>query len=160
MPPLRPRVACVDFRVRQPVEGHRSRSRPDHGEHDPKHDPRAAFWQFGGKPIITDGLIFTSVAVRESSMLAHSAAIVIAPGGTGTEWEIFQTVETLKSNELTPVPLFLVGNKSVHWARFYDMVDDMVERGTLRHDEFYSRVTHVENPDDLFTAIQARLGVK
>jgi predicted Rossmann-fold nucleotide-binding protein len=128
--------------------------------YDPKHDPRTAFWQFGGKPIISDGLIFTSIAVRESSMLAHSAAIVIAPGGTGTEWEIFQTVETLKSNELTPVPVFLVGNKSVYWAKFYDLVDDMVERGTLRHDEFYSRVTQVENLDDLFAALQARLNVK
>lgn len=128
--------------------------------YDPKHDPRVAFWQLGGKPIITDGLIFTSVVVRESAMIAHSAAIVIAPGGTGTEWEIFQAVETIKSNQLTPVPVFLVGDKSVHWTKFYAMVDDMVERGTLRHDEFYSRVTHVENLDDLFAAVQARLGVK
>jgi predicted Rossmann-fold nucleotide-binding protein len=128
--------------------------------YDPKHDPRTAFWRFNGKPIISDGLIFTSVAIRENSMLAHSAVIVIAPGGTGTEWEIFQAVETLKSNQLTSVPVFLVGNKAIHWAKFYDMVDNMVERGTLKHDEFYSRITHVENLDELFDAVQTRLGFK
>jgi predicted Rossmann-fold nucleotide-binding protein len=127
----------------------------------PSHDPRAAFQKYQNKtPIISDGLIFTSVAVRESSMLAHSAAIVIAPGGTGTLWEIFQTIETLKSNELTPVPVFLVGNKSIHWAKFYDMVDDLTERGTLRKEEFYSRVTHVENLDELSAVLEGRLGVK
>jgi len=128
----------------------------------PSRDPRMAFWQFtdsaGNKQrIISDGLIFTSVAVRESSMLAHSAAIVIAPGGTGTDWEIFQAIETLKSNELTPVPVYLVGSRKLYWARFHSMIDELVVRGTLTHDEFYSRVKEVERLDDLVPLLEKQL---
>jgi predicted Rossmann-fold nucleotide-binding protein len=128
--------------------------------YDPKHDPLVAFWPYKGQTITSDGLIFTSVAMRESAMLAHSAVIIIGPGGTGTEWEIFQAIETLKSNQLTPVPVFLIGNKATHWATFYALVDDMVARGTLRREEVYSRVTHVENMDELFNAVQARVNLR
>jgi predicted Rossmann-fold nucleotide-binding protein len=125
-------------------------------------DPAKAFWQYktadgSAQPIITDGLIFTSVAVRESSMIAHSAAIVIAPGGSGTEWEIFQTVETLKSNELSPVPVFLFGKSDVHWKSLNQLVDDMVARGVITHKEFYDRVVPVENADDLYSKVEAAL---
>lgn len=128
----------------------------------PSHDPRTAFWQYTDaaghqQRIVDDGLIFTSVAVRESSMLAHSAALVIAPGGTGTEWEIFQAIETLKSNELTPVPVYLVGSRQLYWARFYSMVDDLVARGTLTHDEFYSRVQQVDSLATLFPLLEKQL---
>ena len=47
-----------------------------------------------GQPIVSDGLIFSSVAMRESMMVLHSAAVVIAPGGTGTEWETYQIIES------------------------------------------------------------------
>jgi predicted Rossmann-fold nucleotide-binding protein len=128
--------------------------------YDPKHDPLVAFWPYKGKAITSDGLIFSSVAMRESAMLAHSAVIIIGPGGTGTAWEIFQAIETLKSNQLTPVPVFLLGDKATHWATFYALVDDMVARGTLRREEIYSRITHVENLDGLFDAVQARVNLR
>jgi hypothetical protein len=110
----------------------------------------------GGKPIITDGLIFTSVAARESMMLAHSAAIVIAPGGSGTAWEIFQAFETLKSNQLTPAPLVLVGENS-HWYKFCDFIDDMDKRGTLARARFDQFVTRVENVADLDAVLAYKL---
>ncbi|MDQ7049128.1 MAG: hypothetical protein Q9M92_06120 [Enterobacterales bacterium] len=33
------------------------------------------------------------------------------PGGTGTEWEIFQTIEQMKSGQLAPVPMYIAGDK-------------------------------------------------
>jgi predicted Rossmann-fold nucleotide-binding protein len=39
----------------------------------------------------------------------------VAPGGTGTEWELFQLVEMVKSRQLAPVPVYLLGDRR-HWA--------------------------------------------
>lgn len=103
----------------------------DHG------DPKLAFRRYVSmetkqtNDIITDGLIFSSVAVRESMMILHSAAMIIAPGGTGTEWEIFQILETIKSRQLARVPIFLVGDREVHWASFFRRLEDMAARGTV-----------------------------
>lgn len=45
-------------------------------------DPKAVYKKYNDKEdIITDGLIFSSIAVREMEMILHSAAIVIGPGG-------------------------------------------------------------------------------
>ncbi len=118
-------------------------------------DASKAFWMYrpaDKKPqnIFTDGLIFTSVAVRESIMIMHSAAMVFAPGGTGTEWEIFQTIEQIKSGQLTPVPIYIVGDKNIHWKSLYDRLEDMMLRGTINREEVESLITHIDNPEDVF----------
>ena len=117
-------------------------------------DASMAFWKYNpakgkAKTIITDGLIFTSVAIRESVMVMHSAAMVFAPGGTGTEWEIFQTIEQIKSKQLTPVPIYIVGEKKIHWQSFYNRLDDMVKRGTIKRHEVEALFVHVDNPEDV-----------
>lgn len=118
-------------------------------------DASKAFWMYrpeGKKPqtIFSDGLIFTSVAVRESVMILHSAAMVFAPGGTGTEWEIFQTIEQMKSGQLTPVPIYIVGDRKIHWKSLYDRLEDMMLRGTIEREEVESLITHIDNPEDVF----------
>jgi predicted Rossmann-fold nucleotide-binding protein len=117
-------------------------------------DASKAFWKYPSakgkaKTIITDGLIFTSVAIREAVMVMHSAAMVFAPGGTGTEWEIYQTIEQIKSNQLTPVPIYIVGEKKIHWQSFYNRLDDMVKRGTIKRHEVEALFVHVDNPEDV-----------
>ncbi len=118
-------------------------------------DASKAFWKYrpegkGAQTIFTDGLIFTSVAVRENIMILHSAAMVFAPGGTGTEWEIFQTIEQIKSGQLTPVPIYVVGEKEVHWKSLYSRLEDMMLRGTINREEVESLITHIDNPEDIF----------
>jgi predicted Rossmann-fold nucleotide-binding protein len=83
---------------------------------------------------VTHGLIFTSVTARELAMLRHSAAVLVAPGGTGTEWELFQLVEMVKSRQLAPVPVYLLGDRR-HWASLRTRLDDMAARGTIRQEE-------------------------
>jgi predicted Rossmann-fold nucleotide-binding protein len=117
-------------------------------------DASMAFWKYRpakgkAKTIISDGLIFTSVAIRESVMVMHSAAMVFAPGGTGTEWEIFQTIEQMKSGQLTPVPMYIVGEKKIHWQSLYNRLDDMVKRGTIKRHEVEALFVHVDNPEDV-----------
>ncbi|MGX5202799.1 LOG family protein [Aliikangiella sp. IMCC44632] len=117
-------------------------------------DASKAFWQYRpsskkSKTIISDGVIFTSVAIRESLMINHSAAMVFAPGGTGTEWEIFQTIEQMKSGQLDWVPMYIVGDKAMHWNSLYARLDDMVKRGTIKRHEVEALFVHVDNPEDV-----------
>jgi predicted Rossmann-fold nucleotide-binding protein len=124
-----------------------------------------AFWQYRpsakkAKNIISDGLIFSSVAIRESLMINHSAAMVFAPGGTGTEWEIFQTIEQMKSQQLKKVPMYIVGEKNFHWQSFYQRLDDMIKRGTIKRYEVEELFTHVDNPEDVFGLLENELGLK
>jgi len=128
-------------------------------------DASMAFWKYQSnkrkpKTIISDGLIFSSVAIRESIMILHSAAMVFAPGGTGTEWEIFQTIEQIKSGQLKPVPIYIVGKKRLHWQSFYSRLDDMIKRGTIKRHEVESLFVHVDNPEDVFKLLSKKLTIK
>ena len=123
-----------------------------------------AFWQYHpakgkSQTIISDGLIFSSVAIRESLMILHSAGMVFAPGGTGTEWEIFQTIEQIKSDQLKPLPIYIVGEKQMHWQSFYNRLDDMVKRGTIRRHEVEALIVHVDNPEDVFKLLSKKLNL-
>lgn len=92
--------------------------------------PDEAFWRYEGRPIITDGLIFTSVSIRETMMITHSAAMVFTPGGSGTEWEIFQALEMIKSDQLTRIPIYFLGSVE-EWESFWRRIDSLAIRGML-----------------------------
>ncbi|CAN7636411.1 LOG family protein [Pseudorhodoferax sp. LjRoot39] len=118
-----------------------------------KADARLAFQTWQGQPIVSDGLVFTSVAMRESMMVLHAAAVVVTPGGTGTEWEIYQTVESIKSRQLDPVPIYLVGQRAVYWKGFEQRVQEMARLGTIRAGEVTDLVRFVEDPQTLPEAL-------
>ncbi len=125
-------------------------------------DASKAFWKYRAKKkkaktIVSDGLVFTSVAAREGIMIMHSAAMIFAPGGTGTEWEIFQTIEQIKSGQLTPVPIYIVGEKNLHWQSMYDRLEDMIKRGTIKRHEIEAIIIHVDNPEDVFKLLTKTL---
>lgn len=118
-------------------------------------DAAKAFKKYKNEDVIlTDGLIFSSVVMREAAMIKHSAAIVITPGGSGTEWEIFQILETIKSTQLNKVPVFIVGEQ-IHWKSFFDREDDMVRRGTIKKGELPYK--YIENPSDLLKSLAKAL---
>jgi len=127
-------------------------------------DASKAFWKYrpakgNAKTLITDGLIFSSIAIRESVMIMHSAAMIFAPGGTGTEWELFQTIEQIKSGQLIQVPIYIVGEKNIHWKSFYNRLDDMVKRGTIKRHEVEALFIHVDNPEDVFKLLSKKLNL-
>jgi predicted Rossmann-fold nucleotide-binding protein len=119
---------------------------------------------YGGNPklalnaFVTNGLIFSSIAMREQAMIKHSAAMVIGPGGTGTEWELFQIVETIKSRQLAKVPVYLVGDRQLHWRSLEARLADMVARRTLRREEI-AFLKFVENDEELVRQLSADLGL-
>lgn len=126
--------------------------------------PELAFWTYvlpdgERKQLISDGLIFSSVGIREYAMFLHSAAIVIAPGGTGTEWEIFQILESIKSQQLGPKPVYLLGAKQPHWQSLYDRLADMAKRGTVNPGEVEKHFVHVETAAQLFERLKADMNL-
>ena len=127
-------------------------------------DASKAFWQYHpakgkAQDITSDGLIFSSVAIRESVMIMHSAAMVFAPGGTGTEWEIYQTIEQMKSGQLTKIPLYVVGDKKMHWQSLYNRLEDMIKRGTIKRHEVEALMVHVDNPEDVYQLLTEQLNL-
>jgi predicted Rossmann-fold nucleotide-binding protein len=119
---------------------------------------------YGGDPsqalnrYVTHGVIFTSVVAREAVMIQQSAAMVITPGGTGTEWEIFQIVETIKSRQLLAVPVYFFGD-ATHWVTLRARLDDMARRRVLRREEL-AFLHFVATPEQLVAALEADLKLR
>ena len=120
-------------------------------------DARLAFQTWQGQPIVSDGLIFSSVAIRETMMVLHTAAAVIAPGGTGTEWETFQIIESIKSRQLDPIPVVLFGHRERYWKSFEQRVQAMAQLGTIRASEVTDHVVFVEDPQQLVELLARRM---
>ncbi len=109
-------------------------------------------------PYVNNGFIFSSVAMRETAMIKHSAAMVIAPGGTGTEWEIFQIIETIKSHQIIKVPVYLLGNRATHWATFDARLNDLAARRTINRQEV-AFIKFAENEQELLSQLAADMGL-
>ena len=62
-------------------------------------------------PYTTDGFVFASFSQREAEMVDRAAAIIVAPGGFGTEWKIFETLSKIQTNKKKRVPVILLGRK-------------------------------------------------
>ena len=114
-------------------------------------DPTKAF-----NPHVSHGLIFSSVVAREAAMIKHSAAMVITPGGTGTEWEIYQILETVKSRQVLPVPVYFLGDRATYWKALDARLDDMVRRRTVRREEL-AFLRFVATPEELVAALRVDL---
>jgi predicted Rossmann-fold nucleotide-binding protein len=106
-------------------------------------------------PYVGNGLIFTSVVAREAAMIKHSAAMVIAPGGTGTEWEIYQIIETVKSRQVLPVPVYFLGDAS-QWASLQARLEDMAKRRVIRRQEL-AFLRFAGSAEELASALRADL---
>lgn len=123
-------------------------------------NPAAAFWKYQDHDLLTDGVVFSSIAMRETAMIRHSAAIIITPGGTGTEWETFEILETIKSKQLTRVPIYIVGERAVHWKSLDARLADMVARGTLRAGEATEGVYFVDDATEVLKTLPTQLGLR
>lgn len=125
-------------------------------------NPDKAFDVYHGNRIISDGLIFSSVSLRETMMILSSKAIIITPGGSGTDWEIFQILEMRKSHELLEVPIYLTGSTN-YWESFYTHINTLSDTGMLgtNHDGSMRKLQqyfkHAENINDAFSDIASRL---
>jgi predicted Rossmann-fold nucleotide-binding protein len=123
-------------------------------------NPAQTLARFGGKDIVTDAFIFTSVSMRETLMVLHSAAMIVAPGGSGTEWETFQLLESIKSRQVLRVPVILFGDRTTHWASFEARLADMTKRGTIRPNEVTQFVEFIADPNEMVERLATQLKLK
>lgn len=107
-------------------------------------------------PITSTGLVFSTVSARETAMITHSAAMVFAPGGTGTHWEIFQTLEMVKSKELPPIPIYFLGSKE-NWESLEELRATMIQAKTIKAEELVFR--YAECAQDLENKLAHDLGL-
>lgn len=127
--------------------------------------PAEVFAQYPVKgvpqPIISDGLIFSSVAMRDYVMLSQSAAIIVAPGGLGTHGNLFQILDMLNRHRLDDIPIYIVGDKKFYWSGWNEMKDKMILDGTITPEELNAlKIEFVENPTQVIGKLEARLRSK
>lgn len=81
-------------------------------------------------PYTTDGYVFASFAQREADMIDRAVALLAAPGGVGTEWEIYESLAKIQTNKKKPAPIILLGAPS-DWNSLFARLENMVKRGTV-----------------------------
>ncbi len=79
---------------------------------------------------VTDGYTFSSFSQREAELIDRANAVVIAAGGLGTEWEIFETLSKIQTEKNKKVPVILLGPKD-EWKAVLKRLNQMVKRGVV-----------------------------
>ncbi|MBN2376566.1 MAG: LOG family protein [Sedimentisphaerales bacterium] len=81
-------------------------------------------------PYCTAGYLASSFAQREADMVDYAAAVVAAPGGIGTEWEIWETLAKIQTGKKKPCPVILLGDKKI-WQTLLDRLEHLKTIGTI-----------------------------
>lgn len=104
----------------------------------------------------TDGYMFASFSQREADMVDRGAAIVIAQGGVGTEWEIYETLSKIQTRKKARCPVILLGPRA-SWASLFARMDAMAAMRTISPEDV--RLLQVaETPEQAVQLIRA--GIK
>jgi len=69
----------------------------------------------------TGGYMFASFSQREAEMVDRAVAVVIAQGGVGTEWEIFETISKIQTRKRKNCPVVLLGSRA-DWQSLFDRI--------------------------------------
>ena len=80
-------------------------------------------------PYMNNSVTFKYFFVRKVLMLKYSYAFVILPGGFGTMDECFETLTLIQTGKILNFPVIVMGLS--YWSRLRDMLDSMVEEGTI-----------------------------
>lgn len=85
-------------------------------------------------PYVTDSYLAYSFAQREADLIDYAAVIVVAPGGFGTEWEIFEALSKIQTQKKSRVALILLGPRSA-WRSFYARLEHFKAMGTINPED-------------------------
>lgn len=120
-----------------------------------------SFAAYGGKgnvrvnPHVTAYYLFSSFAQRESSLIDHARAVIIAPGGFGTEWEIFETLSKIQTKNKQHCVLILLGSKA-QWQTLLDRVNHFETINTIRPE--HKKLVHIAStPEQAINIIKQSL---
>lgn len=85
-------------------------------------------------PYVSPELCFSVryFAVRKLHFLLRAKALVIFPGGFGTQDELFEVLALVQTRKVAPLPVILVG--SDYWRRVID-IDFLVDEGVIDQED-------------------------
>ena len=102
--------------------------------------------------------VCSSFSQREAELVDRGTAIVIALGGVGTEWEIFETLTKLQTGKKAPAPVILLGSAS-DWESLHTRLDAMAAQGAVTPADL-KLFEHAETAEAAVQALKRALGSK
>ena len=100
----------------------------------------------------THSYLSASFSERESALVDYAAAIVVAPGGFGTEWEIYETLSKIQTHKKNAVPVVLLGGKKA-WVNLLLRIEDMKVQKTIAPADV-DLIFIAESPESAFAKIE------
>lgn len=79
---------------------------------------------------VTDGFMFASFSQREADMVDYAAGVIVAPGGVGTSWEIYETLSKIQTRKKNSCPVILLGSREV-WKPLLDHMSHLKKLKTI-----------------------------
>lgn len=89
-------------------------------------------------------------------MVDYAAAVIIAPGGIGTEWEIWETMAKIQTGKKKPCPVLLLGKKEI-WQTLLDRLNYLKTIGTISPKDV-NLVQVAETPEDAVKILKKYFG--
>ena len=74
--------------------------------------------------------MFASFSQREADMVDYAAGVIIAPGGVGTSWEVYETLSKIQTGKKKRCPVILLGSKEI-WKPLLDHMDHLNKLKTI-----------------------------
>lgn len=105
----------------------------------------------------TAGYMFSSFSQRESEMVDRAAAIVVAPGGFGTEWEIFETLTKIQTHKIKKIPVVLLGQKE-QWNTLIARIQYLKKAGTISSNDT-TLITIASTPEIAVKILKNKLNI-
>jgi uncharacterized protein (TIGR00730 family) len=105
----------------------------------------------------SDSFMFASFSQREAEMIDQSVAIVIAGGGVGTAWELFESVSKVQTGKKQPktTPIILLGSRAEFQPQL-DLLEQFAKVGTIAPQDL-ALVKIAETPNEAVALIQSAL---
>ena len=85
---------------------------------------------------VTDGYLASSFAQREADLVDYAAGIIVAPGGVGTSWEIFESLSKIQTRKKAPCAIVLLGDRAV-WQPLFDYMAHLSSIGTISPEDVH-----------------------
>jgi len=104
---------------------------------------------------VTDGYLGSSFAQREADLVDYAAGVIVAPGGVGTSWEIFETLSKVQTRKKNPCPIILLGTKAT-WEPLFAYMDHLAKLGTISPDDT-KLLQRAETPEEAIKLLETAL---
>lgn len=77
--------------------------------------------------------IYRNYSKRESDLIDHAQAVIVGPGGFGTEWEIMETLSKLESRKKNAIPVIFLASPE-KWETLVRRMASFSQRETITKD--------------------------